>query len=61
MMLYEQQFIVTLFVIRNFYNRTGAVNIKVQEIKTAKAVVLAICSLAIKEINVCCGEMTDLI
>ena len=42
MMLYEQQFIITLFVIRNFYNKTGAVNICVEEIKNAKAIVLAI-------------------
>ena len=42
-MLYEQQFITTLFVIRNFYNKTGAVNISIQEIKNEKAIVLAIC------------------
>ena len=32
-MLYKQQCIITLFVIRNFYDKTGAINISVQEIK----------------------------
>ena len=50
-MLYEEQFVITPFVIKNFYNKTCAVNIRVQEIKKlySKAIVLGIDSRSVPE------------